>query len=95
MPTTSPTTVADLLDAIRGCEGLTTLQLNGNSYGVEAMKAIGETLAEKPLLSRAVWFDMFVSRLRSEIPPALVRHSISCDVILPLLTKCLLTHTAD
>ena len=49
------------------------------------MKAIGEALAEKPLLSRAVWFDMFVSRLRSEIPPALVRHSISCDIMLLLL----------
>ena len=73
MPTPSHT-VADLLNTIRECEGLTTLQLNGNSYGVEAMKAIGEALAEKPLLSRAVWFDMFVSRLRPEIPPALVSH---------------------
>lgn len=66
-------TVADLLKDINECEGLTALRLNGNSYGVEAMKAIGEALAKKPLLSRAIWYDMFVSRLRSEIPPSLVR----------------------
>ena len=49
------------------------------------MKAIGEALAEKPLLSRAVWFDMFVSRLRAEIPPALVRVSGSYDILLLFL----------
>ena len=75
MPTTT-LPVADLLKDINECEGLTTLQLNGNSYGVEAMEAIGEALAKKPLLSRAIWYDMFVSRLRSEIPPSLVRLSM-------------------
>ena len=86
MPTLSPHTVADLLEAIRECEGLTTLQLNGNSYGVEAMEAIGEALAEKPHLSRAVWYDMFVSRLRSEIPPALVRHSCKDITLIVLIS---------
>ena len=89
MPIIYPSTVADLLKAISECEGLTTLQLNGNSYGVEAMQAIGEALAEKPLLSRAVWYDMFVSRLRAEIPPALVRMCTMYCHILVVAVRCL------
>ena len=52
------------------------LKLSGNSFGEEAMKAIGECLANKPQLTRALWSDMFVSRLKTEIPPALVRMSL-------------------
>ncbi len=59
--------------SIEDCEGLTSLRLSGNSFGVEAMKAIGECLANKPQLSEALWSDMFVSRLKTELPPALVR----------------------
>lgn len=68
----TPNTVVDIVKQIKDCEGLTTLQLSGNSFGVEATEAIGECLARKPRLSRALWSDMFVSRLKSEIPPALV-----------------------
>lgn len=66
------TTVADIVRQIEECEGLTTLQLSGNSFGVEATKAIAEALSKKPHFSRALWSDMFVSRLKSEIPQALV-----------------------
>ena len=65
--------VEHILKAIDECEGLTALKLSGNSFGVEAMEAIGEVLAQKPLLSKALWSDLFVSRLKTEIPPALVR----------------------
>lgn len=65
-------TVADIVRQIEECEGLTTLQLSGNSFGVEATKAIGEALAKKRHFSRALWSDVFVSRLKSEIPQALV-----------------------
>ncbi len=65
--------VADIVRSIEECEGLTTLRLSGNSFGEEAMKAIGDCLASKPQLSRALWSDMFVSRLKTELPPALVR----------------------
>lgn len=65
--------VADIVKQIEECEGLTTLQLSGNSFGVDAMKAIGEALVKKPELTKALWSDMFVSRLKSEIPQALVK----------------------
>lgn len=55
------------------------LQLSGNSFGVEASKAIGDALAKKPHLSRALWSDMFVSRLKSEIPSAMV-NSITVNI---------------
>ena len=64
--------VADIVKQIEECEGLTTLQLSGNSFGVEATKAIGEALAKKPLFTKALWSDMFVSRLKTEIPDSLV-----------------------
>lgn len=64
--------VGDIIEEITNCEGLSTLQLSGNSFGVGATEAIGECLAHKPSFTRALWSDMFVSRLKSEIPPSLV-----------------------
>lgn len=64
--------VVDIVEEIAKCDGLTTLQLSGNSFGVEATKAIGECISHKPSFTRALWSDMFVSRLKSEIPPSLV-----------------------
>lgn len=70
--------MAEIVKSIEECEGLTALKLSGNSFGEDAMKAIGECLASKLKLSRALWSDMFVSRLKTELPPALVRtlHSL-------------------
>lgn len=64
--------VQDIVDRIKGCSGLTTLKLGGNSFGTEAASAIGEALKEVPTLQSALWSDMFVSRLKTEIPQALV-----------------------
>lgn len=64
--------VEDTVKAIREAQGLTTLRLSGNSMGVKAAQAIAGGLATQPTLTRALWSNMFVSRVRSEIPPALV-----------------------
>ena len=64
--------VADIIDEMDKCEELTALQLSGNSFGVEATQAIAECLAHKPKFARALWADIFVSRLKTEIPPSLV-----------------------
>lgn len=64
--------VEDTVKAIREAQGLTTLRLSGNSMGVQAAQAIAGGLATQPTLTRALWSNMFVSRVRSEIPPALV-----------------------
>ena len=66
------------MQAIRESEGLAVLRLSGNSMGVKAAHAIAGALASRPSLRRALWSDMFVSRLKSEIPPALVHHNMCC-----------------
>ena len=48
-----------------------TLILEGNTFGIEAAAAIGETLASCPNLKYARFKDMFTSRLKTEVPPAL------------------------
>ena len=78
--------MAEVVDQIKKCEGLTTLQLSGNSFGVEPTKAIGECLAHKPTFTRALWSDMFVSRLKSEIPISLVRILIRYQNLFEILT---------
>ena len=60
------------MQAIGENEGLTSLRLSGNSMGVQAAQAIAGALASRSHLRRALWSDMFVGRLRNEIPPALV-----------------------
>ena len=65
--------VEETVRAIGEEEGLTTLRLSGNSMGVQAAQAIAGALSFRQTLRRALWSDMFVGRLRSEIPPALVR----------------------
>ena len=72
MPTMLPS-VVDIVHAISECSGLSVLKLSGNSLGVGACAAIAEALAAHPALTHARWSDIFVSRLKSEIPPALVR----------------------
>ena len=63
----------DTVQAINDSEKLTTLRLSGNSMGVQASMAIAGALTKRPTLRRALWSDMFVGRLKSEIPPAVVR----------------------
>lgn len=68
-----PIAAAELVKAIEECDGLETLNLSGKSFGVEASRAIGEALQRKPTLKYAQWSDMFVSKLKTEIPQSLVR----------------------
>ncbi|XP_063282477.1 ran GTPase-activating protein 1 [Pelobates fuscus] len=61
----------DVIQEIEEFEGLQALRLEGNTFGVEAAKAIAKALEKKPDMKRCHWSDMFTGRLRSEIPAAL------------------------
>ncbi|XP_054276197.1 ran GTPase-activating protein 1 [Macrosteles quadrilineatus] len=58
-------------DAIAACQNLEYLNLEGNTLGVDAAKAIGTALGTHPELKRALWKDMFTGRMKDEIPQAL------------------------
>ena len=62
-------------DAQQICDKITPetekLVLWGNTFGIESAAAIGERLASCPNLKYAHFKDMFTSRLKSEVPPAL------------------------
>uniref|UniRef100_A0A1B6KVR9 Ran-GTPase activating protein 1 C-terminal domain-containing protein n=1 Tax=Graphocephala atropunctata TaxID=36148 RepID=A0A1B6KVR9_9HEMI len=57
--------------AIRGCKNMEFLNLEGNTVGVAAAKAIGVAISTHPELKRALWKDMFTGRMKDEIPQAL------------------------
>ena len=61
----------DLLDKIKACTDLQTLELTGNTFGVEACEAIAEALSKRPEFEKCLWADMFTGRLRAEIPKSL------------------------
>lgn len=63
--------VSKLVESIQANEQLTTLKLEGNSYGVEAAKEIAVYLEVCHNLKHLLLNDMFTSRLKSEIPEAL------------------------
>ncbi|KAK6053851.1 hypothetical protein COOONC_08645 [Cooperia oncophora] len=50
---------------------LKTLELRGNTVGVEAGQRLAQALEMHPELERCLWSDMFTGRLKSEIPPIL------------------------
>lgn len=61
----------EVIEAINKCEKLTYLNLEGNTLGVEAAKAIGEALKNHPEFQQALFKDLFTGRMKTEIPPAL------------------------
>ncbi|OTF70652.1 ran GTPase-activating protein 1-like protein [Euroglyphus maynei] len=64
--------VSDLVEQIRLNEDqIATLQLDGNSYGIEPLKEIGQSLQTCHNLRHLFLNDMFTSRLKDEIPKAL------------------------
>ncbi|XP_034427057.1 ran GTPase-activating protein 1b isoform X1 [Hippoglossus hippoglossus] len=63
--------VEELVREIEQYQGLRALRLEGNTFGVEAARAIAKALESKDLLQRCYWSDMFTGRLRCEIPTAL------------------------
>lgn len=60
-----------IVDAIRECSKMTYLNLEGNTLGIDAGGAIGEALNSSSHLKYAILKDMFTSRSKAEIPPAL------------------------
>ena len=48
-----------------------TLVFSGNTFGIEACKAIGRALETHKEFKNAQWKDMFTGRMKTEIPPAL------------------------
>ncbi|OXA62301.1 ran GTPase-activating protein 1 [Folsomia candida] len=63
--------VKNVVSKIRSCENLKYLELEGNTLGVDAAKAIGKALESKPEFEAALWRDLFTSRLKNEIPQAM------------------------
>lgn len=61
-----------VVDAIKKCSSLSYLNLEGNTLGPDAAKAVSKALEThgKPL-TRALWKDMFTGRMKTEIPKAL------------------------
>lgn len=49
-----------------------TLELRGNTLGVDATVPIAESLEGRPELRHALWSDLFTGRLKAEIPKTLV-----------------------
>ena len=64
--------MAEIVAQIDDSVGLEVVKLSGNSYGIEGAKAIGMAMQKHSKIKRALWSDMFVSRLKDEIPIALV-----------------------
>ncbi|KZC04806.1 Ran GTPase-activating protein 1 [Dufourea novaeangliae] len=63
---------SEVVKAIRECIKLEFLDLEGNTLGPLAAKAIAQALEEKgSFLKRALWKDMFTGRLKTEIPKAI------------------------
>ncbi|KAK6629111.1 Ran GTPase-activating protein 1 [Polyplax serrata] len=61
----------EVVAAINSCTNLEYLNLEGNTLGVDASKAIAKALETKGELKRALWKDMFTGRMKEEIPKAL------------------------
>ncbi|XP_071087260.1 ran GTPase-activating protein 1-like [Haliotis cracherodii] len=61
----------EIVETIEKSQQMTSLQMMGNTMGVEAAEVISKALAKHPEFERARWSDMFTGRLKSEIPKAL------------------------
>ncbi|KAH8413027.1 hypothetical protein KR009_007450 [Drosophila setifemur] len=61
----------DVVDALNNQQTVHSLNLDGNTLGVDAAKAIGEALKKHPEFRKALWKNLFTRRLKSEIPLAL------------------------
>jgi len=61
----------EIVQTIKDAKDLQTLELVGNTVGVDAAQLIADALKNRPELERCLWADMFTGRLRSEIPISL------------------------
>ena len=64
-------TVQNVITQIDKCDRLNYLNLEGNTLGVPAARAIGIALEKHPEFQKAQWRDLFTGRLKNEIPEAL------------------------
>ena len=65
-------TVKQVADAIEKCQNMQFLDLEGNTLGPEAAKALSKAIEKYGTnLKRALWKDMFTGRMKDEIPVAL------------------------
>jgi len=62
----------ELIKRIKDFKDLESLELTGNTIGVDAAKAIAESISSRSELKRCLWADIFTGRLRSEIPHSLI-----------------------
>ena len=65
----------EIVDQINATKIITTLTFSGNTVGIEAAEAIGNSLKSHPELKYAHWKDMFTGKMKTEIPPALIHLS--------------------
>lgn len=63
--------VEDVVKALDTQKVVHYLKLEGNTLGVDAAAAIGKALEKHPEFRKALWKNMFTSRLKTEIPEAL------------------------
>ncbi|KAF9434478.1 hypothetical protein BGZ76_007967 [Entomortierella beljakovae] len=63
--------VQEFIETIEKMDELENVILSGNTFGVEACRALSTALAKKPLLKLANFSDIFTGRLKSEIPDCL------------------------
>ena len=62
----------EVVDAIKKCEKMEFLDLEGNTLGPDAAKGISKAIEKHGgQLKRALWKDMFTGRMKDEIPVAL------------------------
>ncbi|XP_063987105.1 ran GTPase-activating protein 1 [Diachasmimorpha longicaudata] len=62
----------EVCDEIKKCEKMGYLDLEGNTLGADAAKAVSKALeTHGSHLKRALWKDMFTGRMKTEIPKAL------------------------
>merc|ERR1719412_585258 len=61
----------DVVAKIKATKNITTLTFSGNTVGIDAAQVIGQALEEHSELKYAHWKDIFTTREKTEIPPAL------------------------
>ncbi|CAF0885321.1 unnamed protein product [Adineta ricciae] len=65
--------VKELCDEIEKCQQLVALRLEGNTINEEAATAIGKALEKHSEIERLIWNDLFTTRLKTEVPPSLIK----------------------
>ncbi|CAF2385666.1 unnamed protein product [Rotaria sp. Silwood2] len=65
--------VKELCNEIEKYKPLKALRLEGNTINEEAATAIGKALEKHNEIERLIWNDLFTTRLKTEVPPSLIK----------------------